>query len=96
MMKRDPIAFLKEDMTELRNNNLEWVIRIENGLLAMSSRKTTDRITIINKGDTEIITSSALIGFGEIKITIEVYINPLFKVEKQIDGFVFFPFIQLY
>ncbi|MGB5909761.1 MAG: aminotransferase class I/II-fold pyridoxal phosphate-dependent enzyme [Promethearchaeia archaeon] len=26
-MKRDPIAFLKEDMTELRNNNLEWIIR---------------------------------------------------------------------
>ena len=27
MMKRDPVAFLKEDMTELRNNNLEWIIR---------------------------------------------------------------------
>ncbi|MFX1586970.1 MAG: aminotransferase class I/II-fold pyridoxal phosphate-dependent enzyme [Promethearchaeota archaeon] len=26
-MKRNPIAFLKEDMTELRNNNLEWIIR---------------------------------------------------------------------
>jgi glycine C-acetyltransferase len=26
-VKRDPIAFLKEDMTELRNNNLEWIIR---------------------------------------------------------------------
>ena len=26
-MKRDPVAFLKEDMTELRNNNLEWIIR---------------------------------------------------------------------
>jgi len=26
-VKRDPIAFLKVDMTELRNNNLEWVIR---------------------------------------------------------------------
>ena len=27
MMKRDPVAFLKEEMTELRNNNLEWIIR---------------------------------------------------------------------
>ena len=27
MMKRNPVAFLKEDMTELRNNNLEWIIR---------------------------------------------------------------------
>jgi len=26
-VKRNPIAFLKEDMTELRNNNLEWIIR---------------------------------------------------------------------
>ncbi len=26
-MKKNPIAFLKEEMTELRNNNLEWVIR---------------------------------------------------------------------
>ena len=26
-MKRDPVAFLKEEMTELRNNNLEWIIR---------------------------------------------------------------------
>ena len=31
-MKRDPVAFLKEDMTELRGNNLEWVIRyLEDG-----------------------------------------------------------------
>jgi glycine C-acetyltransferase len=31
-MKRDPVAFLKEDMTELRGNNLEWVIRyLESG-----------------------------------------------------------------
>ncbi len=27
MMKRNPDAFLKEEMTELRNNNLEWIIR---------------------------------------------------------------------
>lgn len=27
MVKRDPEAFLKEEMTELRKNNLEWVIR---------------------------------------------------------------------
>ena len=27
MMKRNPVAFLKEDMIELRNNNLEWIIR---------------------------------------------------------------------
>ncbi|MHA2269182.1 MAG: aminotransferase class I/II-fold pyridoxal phosphate-dependent enzyme [Promethearchaeota archaeon] len=26
-MKRDPEAFLKEEMTELRSNNLEWIIR---------------------------------------------------------------------
>ena len=26
-MKRDPVAFLKEEMTDLRNNNLEWIIR---------------------------------------------------------------------
>ena len=26
-MKKDPVAFLKEEMTELRHNNLEWVIR---------------------------------------------------------------------
>ncbi len=26
-MKRDPVAFLKEEMTELRKNNLEWIIR---------------------------------------------------------------------
>ena len=26
-MKKDPQAFLKEEMTELRHNNLEWVIR---------------------------------------------------------------------
>ncbi|MHA1932016.1 MAG: aminotransferase class I/II-fold pyridoxal phosphate-dependent enzyme [Promethearchaeota archaeon] len=26
-MKRDPEAFLKEEMNELRNNNLEWIIR---------------------------------------------------------------------
>ncbi|MFW9894367.1 MAG: aminotransferase class I/II-fold pyridoxal phosphate-dependent enzyme [Candidatus Thorarchaeota archaeon] len=26
-MKRDPVAFLKEEMNELRNNNLEWIIR---------------------------------------------------------------------
>jgi glycine C-acetyltransferase len=26
-MKKNPIAFLKEEMTELRKNNLEWVIR---------------------------------------------------------------------
>ena len=26
-MKRDPVAFLKSDMAELRGNNLEWVIR---------------------------------------------------------------------
>jgi len=26
-MKRDPIAFLKEEMVELRKNNLEWIIR---------------------------------------------------------------------
>lgn len=26
-MKRDPTAFLKEEMTDLRNNNLEWIIR---------------------------------------------------------------------
>ena len=26
-MKRNPEAFLKEEMTELRNNNLEWIIR---------------------------------------------------------------------
>ncbi|MFX0025966.1 MAG: aminotransferase class I/II-fold pyridoxal phosphate-dependent enzyme [Candidatus Hermodarchaeota archaeon] len=26
-MKRNPVAFLKEEMTELRNNNLEWIIR---------------------------------------------------------------------
>ena len=26
-MKRDPVAFLKEEMTELRNNNLEWIIK---------------------------------------------------------------------
>ena len=26
-MKRDHVAFLKEEMTELRNNNLEWIIR---------------------------------------------------------------------
>jgi glycine C-acetyltransferase len=32
MMKRDPVAFLKEDMTELRKNNLEWIIRyLEDG-----------------------------------------------------------------
>ena len=30
-MKRDPVAFLKEDMTELRNNNLEWIIRYLEG-----------------------------------------------------------------
>ncbi|TES97428.1 MAG: aminotransferase class I/II-fold pyridoxal phosphate-dependent enzyme [Promethearchaeota archaeon] len=30
-MKRDPVAFLKEDMTELRGNNLEWVIRYLEG-----------------------------------------------------------------
>jgi hypothetical protein len=76
--------------------NLEWVIRVENGLLAMSSRKTTDKINIIKKGDTGIITSSALIGFGEILIVIEAYTNPLIKVEKQIEGFVLFPFIELY
>ncbi|KKM82408.1 hypothetical protein LCGC14_1319860, partial [marine sediment metagenome] len=27
MMKRNPDAFLNEEMTELRNSNLEWVIR---------------------------------------------------------------------
>jgi glycine C-acetyltransferase len=27
IMKRDPEAFLKEEMNELRNNNLEWIIR---------------------------------------------------------------------
>ena len=27
MMNRDPVAFLKEDMTELRRSNLEWIIR---------------------------------------------------------------------
>ncbi len=26
-MNRDPVAFLNEDMIELRNNNLEWIIR---------------------------------------------------------------------
>jgi glycine C-acetyltransferase len=26
-MKRDPVAFLKEEMTDLRSNNLEWIIR---------------------------------------------------------------------
>jgi len=26
-MKKDPVAFLKEEMTELRHNNLEWIIR---------------------------------------------------------------------
>ncbi|MFX1557120.1 MAG: aminotransferase class I/II-fold pyridoxal phosphate-dependent enzyme [Promethearchaeota archaeon] len=26
-MNRDPVAFLKEEMTDLRNNNLEWIIR---------------------------------------------------------------------
>jgi len=26
-MNRDPVAFLKEDMTELRRSNLEWIIR---------------------------------------------------------------------
>ncbi len=30
-MKRDPVAFLKDDMTELRGNNLEWVIRYLEG-----------------------------------------------------------------
>jgi len=30
-MKRDPVGFLKEDMTELRGNNLEWVIRYLEG-----------------------------------------------------------------
>ena len=30
-MNRDPVAFLKEDMTELRNNNLEWIIRYLEG-----------------------------------------------------------------
>ncbi|MFW9881397.1 MAG: aminotransferase class I/II-fold pyridoxal phosphate-dependent enzyme, partial [Candidatus Thorarchaeota archaeon] len=27
MVKRDPVAFLREDMNELRKNNLEWIIR---------------------------------------------------------------------
>jgi len=31
MMKRDPVAFLKEDMTELRKSNLEWKIRYLEG-----------------------------------------------------------------
>jgi glycine C-acetyltransferase len=26
-MNRDPVGFLKEEMTDLRNNNLEWIIR---------------------------------------------------------------------
>ena len=26
-MKKDPEAFLKEEMTKLRHDNLEWVIR---------------------------------------------------------------------
>jgi len=26
-LKKDPVAFLKEEMTELRHNNLEWIIR---------------------------------------------------------------------
>ena len=26
-MNRDPVLFLKEEMTELRKNNLEWIIR---------------------------------------------------------------------
>ncbi|MFX1315826.1 MAG: aminotransferase class I/II-fold pyridoxal phosphate-dependent enzyme [Promethearchaeota archaeon] len=26
-MKRNPVSFLKEEMTELRSNNLEWIIR---------------------------------------------------------------------
>jgi len=30
-MKRDPVAFLSSDMTELRGNNLEWVIRYLEG-----------------------------------------------------------------
>ncbi len=31
MMNRDPVAFLKEDMTELRKSNLEWIIRYLEG-----------------------------------------------------------------
>jgi len=31
MMKRNPVDFLKEDMTELRKNNLEWIIRYLEG-----------------------------------------------------------------
>ncbi|TKJ22412.1 MAG: 8-amino-7-oxononanoate synthase [Promethearchaeota archaeon Loki_b31] len=30
-MNRDPVAFLKEDMTELRRSNLEWIIRYLEG-----------------------------------------------------------------
>ncbi len=30
-MNRDPVAFLKEDMTELRKSNLEWIIRYLEG-----------------------------------------------------------------
>jgi len=30
-MKRDPVAFLSSDMTELRGNNLEWIIRYLEG-----------------------------------------------------------------
>jgi hypothetical protein len=31
MMIRDPIGFLKEDMTSLRKDNLEWIIRYLEG-----------------------------------------------------------------
>jgi glycine C-acetyltransferase len=31
MMNRDPVAFLQEDMTELRKSNLEWIVRYLEG-----------------------------------------------------------------
>jgi hypothetical protein len=68
--------------------NVEWNITILGGLLAPSSRQSSNSNLIIKSNDSIHIMSSLLLGFGKITATIKVKADDVNEISKTIDAFV--------
>lgn len=73
--------------------DLNWNLTIDGGLLAPSSRKTSDSDILLKSGDSIIVVSKLISGIGKIQILIRANASGANEVVKKVDALLLFFYI---
>ena len=75
--------------------DIEYFFNISGGLLPISARHFKARIHILQIGQQQTISSSAIFGLGDIQIIIEIRTSKGVITSEPINAFVFLPFVLI-